>query len=641
MKKQSIVNREKFDLFVVMATFIVFLAFTLFTKQDATSRLLNIVVLVIMVTFLFAGLGRLFVRRGLTQLFRLTEDLDRLSDGIETIAADAPADIAKRFRESEEWVPQTEWVLNAIQTYYRDSDKLYHNDEKVYECDIADYINEDLINTVGNCAFNDFVSSVMTGLGILGTFVGLAFGLQAFNTETAEAMTSSIAPLIEGIKVAFYTSIFGVCFSLIYGTLLRNRTNNANQAVARFNALFYRYIGAHPEDAAMADLLQNEKEQTNAMNQFAEEISLALTDALTPMMTSLPGELASKLEGMFIPAMDKLLEEFVAQGKLTNEIVARAGTEGVGTIVENFVGQMDHMMGDQFSHLGDTIKALCEWQDKMVAGMEQTVNGIIEHATTLAGINNSFASTVDELHQFTDQVNSFHKESTETVLVIASELKTTGEYLESLSNEMAEINERDGEIISNVQTIANTIHQQESEIHAIAESQIGLIESSCTQLLAQSEIIKTSFDEMIGTLGDKCSNIADAFDGACSELTNGLNEATAQMVDASNRLTKDMDGAMDRTYAQFDSQLARAMEHFGGTLHELQTIVERTPKAVDSSAEARTKETIEYVAAVQQNQAALIEQINAFSQAMLAHAELIDSNLNKLQTQLAERGSER
>jgi hypothetical protein len=46
-------------------------------------------------------------------------------------------------------------------------------------------VNEDLLNKVGNTAFNDFLSSVMTGLGILGTFVGLAIGLQSFRTDNA------------------------------------------------------------------------------------------------------------------------------------------------------------------------------------------------------------------------------------------------------------------------------------------------------------------------------------------------------------------------------------------------------------------------------------------------------------------------
>lgn len=56
----------------------------------------------------------------------------------------------------------------------------------------------------------DFRSSIIS-LGVLGTFVGIFLGLQEFNIDSIE---KSIPPLLEGLKTAFVTSIFGMAISI-------------------------------------------------------------------------------------------------------------------------------------------------------------------------------------------------------------------------------------------------------------------------------------------------------------------------------------------------------------------------------------------------------------------------------------------
>lgn len=53
----------------------------------------------------------------------------------------------------------------------------------------------------------------LTSLGMLGTFAGLAIGLQHFNTES---IGDSIAFLLKGLKTGFSTSFVGLFLSLLY-----------------------------------------------------------------------------------------------------------------------------------------------------------------------------------------------------------------------------------------------------------------------------------------------------------------------------------------------------------------------------------------------------------------------------------------
>ena len=82
----------------------------------------------------------------------------------------------------------------------------------------------------------------MTGLGILGTFIGLSIGLQAFNTGSAEEITNSIGPLMDGIKVAFHTSIYGMIFSLTFNLIFKTVLEQAYHKLDEFVDEFKRYV---------------------------------------------------------------------------------------------------------------------------------------------------------------------------------------------------------------------------------------------------------------------------------------------------------------------------------------------------------------------------------------------------------------
>ena len=70
---------------------------------------------------------------------------------------------------------------DAFLRYQKRMRNYYTKRGMIGNCDIEDYINEAVINRVGKTYFNSAISGTMTGLGILGTFIGLSIGLGSFN----------------------------------------------------------------------------------------------------------------------------------------------------------------------------------------------------------------------------------------------------------------------------------------------------------------------------------------------------------------------------------------------------------------------------------------------------------------------------
>ncbi|MCD6162089.1 MAG: MotA/TolQ/ExbB proton channel family protein, partial [candidate division Zixibacteria bacterium] len=58
----------------------------------------------------------------------------------------------------------------------------------------------------------DKLPTILTSIGILGTFMGIFIGLWNFNVN---AVQESIPQLLEGLKIAFMTSIVGIFSALI------------------------------------------------------------------------------------------------------------------------------------------------------------------------------------------------------------------------------------------------------------------------------------------------------------------------------------------------------------------------------------------------------------------------------------------
>lgn len=86
--------------------------------------------------------------------------------------------------------------------------------------DIEEVFNEDAVSIKTWRSTISQIPETLTGIGILGTFVGLIIGIGGIGFSSVTAAITSLQVLISGIEIAFYTSIVGlilsICFNLTY-----------------------------------------------------------------------------------------------------------------------------------------------------------------------------------------------------------------------------------------------------------------------------------------------------------------------------------------------------------------------------------------------------------------------------------------
>lgn len=108
--------------------------------------------------------------------------------------------------------------------------------------DVEDVINEDVLALKLWHTNMLQIPNTFTGLGLLGTFLGLITGISGIQVSSVEATLGSIQQLLEGIRMAFYTSIAGVILSILFNTIYKMLWHIMLRDLGMFMVCFHRNV---------------------------------------------------------------------------------------------------------------------------------------------------------------------------------------------------------------------------------------------------------------------------------------------------------------------------------------------------------------------------------------------------------------
>jgi hypothetical protein len=254
-------------------------------------------------------------------------------------------------------------------------------------------------------AFAQSMPTLLTTLGILGTFLGIAIGLLQFDVSQVEY---SIPTLLEGLKLAFITSIVGIALSAVLRLVLvlSSSTNRSGHAET---------------DTDLAD--------SHSHLQLAEA-QLKATQSLNDNLRQLDQRLNDTLEAhhqRVIAGMDDFAVRLSELG--SRQVVA--ALEGV---IRNLNEKLGEQFGENFRRLDGAVGKLLQWQEQYRQQME-TLGEQLERAG--AGVAKSEAS----LQALTQQALSISQHVADQQSALASLRRETME-LEALLGAIAELRDK-------------------------------------------------------------------------------------------------------------------------------------------------------------------------------------------------------
>ncbi len=257
-------------------------------------------------------------------------------------------------------------------------------------CNLSEYINEDLLDRVGMNFFNSGISGMLTGLGILGTFLGLSMGLGAFSGDDIFSISDNVGSLLSGMKVAFHTSVYGIFFSLVFN-------------------IVYRSI--------MSDAYETLEEFLNMFRQTAQPITLKEDENAATMLVYQAG-MANSLKQMLDMMKGNAMEQ----------------TAGVERIVDKFTGQMQSALDADFKKLGNVLKSAGESQAVSAANAAE----MVEAVTALVEVNRNMLETVTNIMErqevFAKQLSEQKKMLADTCSDMSDEISSQIYTFEQMRN---------------------------------------------------------------------------------------------------------------------------------------------------------------------------------------------------------------
>ena len=218
--------------------------------------------------------------------------------------------------------------------------------------DIEEYLNEEDVDEHIHKRLLEMVPDIFTSLGILGTFVGLVWGLKNFEPSNYEAMTTSVASLVDGIKVAFLTSIYGIAMSIVYSCGMKSEYSSLTSNLQSFLDRFHTYVMPTAESESMNILVASQKNQTAAMEQMAEKFSVKMADSF---------------EKVISPTFQKMNDSLDV---LVNS-VTRCQEDAIKEILDTFLKEMNLSFKTQFEDFG---RALTQLKDAQTDNTNYTTN---------------------------------------------------------------------------------------------------------------------------------------------------------------------------------------------------------------------------------------------------------------------------
>lgn len=434
------------------------------------------------------------------------------------------------------------------QEFVNEAKRLERKENVNLKCCIDDYINEDLIEEIVNKRIYSLVSNAMTGLGILGTFIGLVLGLSGFKTSTSEEITSSITPLMEGIKVAFLTSIFGMVTSLLFSYYFKRNNEQLNKALYDFIDAFEKHIYTNADNDNLQQILIYQKKQADNIEKLALNIG-----------EKIAGEIASVMAPQF-NRMNDTIESFA-------NVASKNQVDGVGQIVDKFVGEMNSALGNSFLELGNTIKMTSELQRQGNSHMKEVLNEVCTMTTDIKGMNESLENTLTRFETFIKRIDELQA--------------LLNDHHESLLKQMEEnyrIAEKQKEYIEKIVEYENKLTNSVSKCNEDILRRLRFIQESereFTNLTRENvQYINQNSNEQMKTVNQYIGSI-------CGQL----DKSTKQLKDVIKQMNGQLANSLNQTFGLFDKNLAEITTRLSGTILEVNNTTQRVPGVVKASYE--------------------------------------------------------
>ena len=384
--------------------------------------------------------------------------------------------------------------------------------------------------------------ATMTSLGILGTFFGIFLGLLDFEISN---INKSVPELLDGLKVAFGSSIMGIAAAVAFRAIKPFIQNQAVEEDAGIEQIVEELRVSRLENADLIKEMTIRLEQRISENNSILQRMLESTDDKLERI----GLATDNVAGHVQATRENLDAEHVRQQERYDAFTARfnelaenfseafseALIEELRNVIREFNDRITEQFGENFAQLNEAVGRLVDWQenyrtqlDELRVLYENAVAGIEQANQSLQAIQQSSESIPENMETLRQTVDGFATQNEE----LGQRLEAFAEMRENAVNAFPVIEE-------NLQTITSGMRESAEQFEGLgqhAEQAITAIRDQISQSIsdseqAQQEMLdrtRESFNEAVGQATQQMQQAIETLDESMQEEIGRIVTAMAE-----------------------------------------------------------------------------------------------------------------
>ncbi|MBQ7656331.1 MAG: MotA/TolQ/ExbB proton channel family protein [Clostridia bacterium] len=378
-------------------------------------------------------------------------------------------------------------------------------DARGLNCNVEDYINDDtVIGGLGHLQLGEVIPSLLTSLGILGTFIGLMRGLGGLDMSDAAKTMDGIPKLISGMTFAFMTSIAGISCSLVFNMFNRMAYGSATSAIDDFTDAF-------------ADLVMQKPLEDNVQMICQQEDQSALLRHVTADMGQRVSEgIVTSVQQSLTPVTQSMNNFIMGQ--------TQAQMDGVANIAGQFVNHMNRMLGNQFAQLGQTLSQVNQAQavsfeslDRAMQASEEILNGMHQVQDTTKRVMEKFESYVDTIEKNNESTGAFLTHGSQVLSGMMTASQEQSDFMADLKSAQQDVKE-------SMRSYADWSGRVMKAVEEQAEGAISMTSNMTAQMDMSSKRLAETYSAFVQNLSGGFGKAMNLFNENIHGALNAMNE---------------------------------------------------------------------------------------------------------------------
>lgn len=447
------------------------------------------------------------------------------------------------------------------------------------------------------------VANKLTGLGLLGTFIGLVAGIYLASSGIAsnsiEEAKQALSYLLHGASTAFWTSIVGLAGSMVFSSVEKRWSFSRRKIFDELNELLEARLEFLSAERLNNMILEESRKQSNSLSSFATDLAINLGQVMSEQVSEPIGDILVKIN----MSLDTL-----------NENQSKAADETIERLIKEFSNSISGAAGKEMQAFASTIQDLSKELRDQMGAMNDNYHSMQENTkNTINELSNAFSEGANQIKQeistgvaemvagvttsvqdMTTMLKDATAESAENMRTIATQFDESISKLRDSATEIAEITENNKTFANEITQLLSSLGEVHSEIQSVVEPIVETVKSLATSsenlghgitLLAntseQTTNAVTQFNEVQQEIAISWRNYEQRFNDVDTALGRTLESLQQGYISFADSTTEYLQG-MNYNAAQIVEKLSGAvlelreslenLEHLPSSVNKLETL---------------------------------------------------------------------